>query len=772
MKTKLLLLSLFTFAFSLFPCKAQVPQGLNYQAIARDATGNPITGATMQVKIGILSDTILNTMVWEELFNPVKTNAFGMFTVVVGTGVRQSGSAYYFNTIDWTKTPLFLRTSIYYPSTWKVMGTSKLQSVPYSMVAGNLEGTVPLLSVKGNTTTMDSALFVVRNNTGQIVFAVYNEGVRIYVDDGIPGKGTSKGGFAVGGFNKSKGTVQNYLVVRPDTFRIFFDDTPGKGTKGGFAIGGFSTTKSPGAEYLGVKGTTPDIINPSKARILWYPLKEAFLTGRVIVVSPDSIGLNSLATGFESKAKGNWSQALGYQAVAKGNYSTSIGKNSLTSGTSSFAFGDHSKATGDGSYAFGTYATASGSQSIAIGSVGMDSLGHPTGGTTASGFGAFAAGFGSVASGQGAFTLGVNDTASYPFSTAMGFETVSNGWFNTSMGVYSKSGGFLASTATGWGTTVEYNGVAGMANGCLTKSGNWVAAAFGDRTYASGHTSFATGYNTTASGHLSSTFGEYTIASGDGAIAMGHYNTAQAYGSLVIGRYNLIAGTTGSWITTDPAFVIGNGSSASARSNAVTVYKNGSADFGGSINLNKTSTNGALYVNSAEALWYNGTYYSWGYGATYNVFAKKTSIATTASPGSYSLYVVGNAYSTGTWAGSDVRWKKNLQPVGNIMPGILELNGYYFDWRREEFPDMNFETGRQLGLVAQEVEKVFPQLVKTDDNGYKAVAYDKISVLLLEGMKEQQKQINSQKQENNDLRSELNALKEEVEQLKSSKANR
>ena len=98
----------------------------------------------MQVKIGILSDTIVNTMVWEELFNPVKTNAFGMFTIVVGTGVKQSGSAASFSAIDWTKTPLFLRTSIYYPSTWKVMGTSKIQSVPYSMVAGNLEGTVPL----------------------------------------------------------------------------------------------------------------------------------------------------------------------------------------------------------------------------------------------------------------------------------------------------------------------------------------------------------------------------------------------------------------------------------------------------------------------------------------------------------------------------------------------------------------------------------------------------------------------------------------------------
>ena len=181
MKTKLLLSLVLALNFCLL--SAQVPQGFNYQAIARDNKGNPIPAAIMQVKIGILSDTIANTMVWEELFNPVNTNAFGMFTIIVGTGVKQSGSAASFSAIDWTKTPLFLRTSIYYPDSWKIMGTSKLQSVPYSMVAGNLEGTVPYMSVKGNTTTMDSALFVVRNNTGQIVFAVYNEGVRIYVDE-------------------------------------------------------------------------------------------------------------------------------------------------------------------------------------------------------------------------------------------------------------------------------------------------------------------------------------------------------------------------------------------------------------------------------------------------------------------------------------------------------------------------------------------------------------------------------------------------------------
>ena len=752
------------------PCAlCQIPQGFNYQAIARDGSGNPITGVTMQVKIGILSDTIANTMVWEELFNPVRTNAFGMFTIVVGTGVKQFGSATSFSAIDWTKTPLFLRTSIYYPSAWKTMGTAKLQSVPYSMVAGNLEGTVPLLSVKGNTTTMDSALFVVRNNTGQIVFAVYNEGVRIYVDDGVAGKG-AKGGFAIGGFDKSKGTIQNYLVVKPDTFRIYFDDTPGKSTKGGFAIGGFNKGKGPGSEYLGVKGTSPEIINPSQARILWYPLKEAFMTGRVKVSSPDSVGLNSLSTGFESKAFGNYSQALGYKSVALGLNATSIGYYSHADGASSFAFGDHSKATGIGSYALGTYATATGDLSIAIGSVGVDSAKNPTGRTLASGYGAFAAGFGSVASGQGAFTLGVNDTASGGYSTAMGIGTLASGWYSTAMGLGCKAQGFMASTATGWSSKVTFWGFGGMANGCLTTSSNWVAAAFGDRTTASGHTSFATGFNTVASGHLSTTFGEYTTASGDGAIAMGHYSTAQAYGSLVIGRYNNVAGNTTAWNFWDPLFVAGNGTSSSDRSNAMTVYNSGIADLGWFINLLAKAPSGqyqAIKVNNAEALWYNGTYFSWGYGGSYNYFGTPVTIGSASSP-AYMLYVNGSAWTTGTWLGSDIRWKKNLQPINSILPGILNLTGYMFNWRKDEFPDMNFDNGSQIGLVAQEVEKVFPELVRTDNKGFKAVSYDKLSVLLLQGIKEQQKQIDSQKQENIQLRSELNSLKEEIEKIKSS----
>ncbi len=777
MKTKLLLTSLLSFSFYLL--SSQVPQGFNYQAIARDGSGNPITGATMQVKIGILSDTIMNTMVWEELFNPVKTNAFGMFTVVVGTGVRQSGSASSFSTIDWTKTPLFIRTSLCYPSVWKLMGTTKLQSVPYSMVAGNLEGTVPLLSIKGNTAVMDSALFVVRNNTGQIVFAVYNEGVRIYVDDGKT-KG-NKGGFAIGGFGTGKATSQPFLVVDHDSIRMYINDVLSKGnTKGGFAIGGFGTNKGLPSNFFNVATDTMGIINPSQNRILWYPLKNAFLTGNIIIENKDSVGINSFSSGYISRAKGAYSQAMGFRAIARANYSTAIGRYSLSNGSSSYAFGEHSTATGTGAYALGSYATASGNQSFALGSVGVDTLGNPTGKTIASGFGAFAAGFGSVASAQGSFTFGVADTASGPFSTAMGYETVAKGYYNTSMGLVTKADG-VASTATGWGSQVKSAGWGGMANGCLTTSNNWVAAAFGDRTMASGHTSFATGYNTVASGHLSSTFGEYTTASGDGTTAFGHYttawgngsvsmgyhNNAQAYASLVIGQYNAIAGTSNTWNSLDPAFVIGNGSSDAARSNALTVFKSGSADFSGSVNLMKGSTGAALYVNGDQALWYNGTYYSWGYDGTYNVFARKTSIGTTGSPGSYSLYVVGNALCSGTWGTSDIRWKKNLVPVTNVVPDLLVLNAYRYNWRSDEFPDMHFDKATHIGLIAQEVEKVFPELVNTDDNGFKAVSYEKLSAILLQGMKEQQQQIDAQKRENEELRTEIYSLKEEVRQIRS-----
>jgi hypothetical protein len=254
MKTRLLLTALLSFYFYLL--SSQVPQGFNYQAIARTSAGDPIIGATIKVRLSIMSDSLGffagtgGVYVWEEEHINVKTNAFGLFTIVMGnpSATRIQGSAGTFSAINWSSGPLYIGTRIANPTTYKNLGSAKLWTVPYSMVAGSVTGTLKKLSVTGQTTIPDSALFEVKNYTGQTVFAVYNEGVRVYVDDGIA-KGASKGGFAIGGFGSAKAVSQEYFRVTRDSTRVYVNPLA-KGNKGGFAIGGFGSAKAVPDNFL------------------------------------------------------------------------------------------------------------------------------------------------------------------------------------------------------------------------------------------------------------------------------------------------------------------------------------------------------------------------------------------------------------------------------------------------------------------------------------------------------------------------------------------
>ena len=89
------------------------------------------------------------------------------------------------------------------------------------------------------------------------------------------------------------------------------------------------------------------------------------------------------------------------------------------------------------------------------------------------------------------------------------------------------------------------------------------------------------------------------------------------------------------------------------------------------------------------------------------------------------------------FASSDEKLKDNLKPIENSLDKVFKLSGYEFDWNDKQ------ETyqGHDVGVIAQEVEKVLPEVVTTRDNGYKAVKYEKIVPLLIEAIKEQQKQI-------------------------------
>ena len=119
----------------------------------------------------------------------------------------------------------------------------------------------------------------------------------------------------------------------------------------------------------------------------------------------------------------------------------------------------------------------------------------------------------------------------------------------------------------------------------------------------------------------------------------------------------------------------------------------------------------------------------------------KLSIGTLNHQG-FDLCVEGTAYCTsGSWSGSDKRWKKNIKPIDNALQDVLSMEGVQYDWRKEEFPEKGFPQGKQVGLIAQDVEETLPEVVATNPNGYKSISYEKIVPVLIEAIKEQNKRI-------------------------------
>jgi len=94
---------------------------------------------------------------------------------------------------------------------------------------------------------------------------------------------------------------------------------------------------------------------------------------------------------------------------------------------------------------------------------------------------------------------------------------------------------------------------------------------------------------------------------------------------------------------------------------------------------------------------------------------------------------------------SDQRLKQDIRPLGGALAAVQQLRGVRYTFRRNEFPEMKLPAGEQVGVLAQEVERIYPELVSTDNKGYKAVNYAQLTPVLLEAIKEQQQQIEALK---------------------------
>ncbi len=739
-------------------------------------------------------------------------------------------------------------------------GVSSLGSLPYILYGD--DESVKIASKEDADD--DDPIFEVKNRDGNVVFGVYQTGVRIYVDEKDTGKG-SRAGFAVGGFTRDKGDEIDYLRVDPGFVRINIDDEkdpvkgegdeskgaragfavggfstskqsdidyfsltpasaqfllderdPSKGARAGFAVGGFTSSKDGTNDYFKISGTdVPDVID-SEARILWYPQKEAFLTGRVLIEDPGDVGQNSTVTGYHSKASGDWSQAFGYEVNAAGRFSTAIGNNSAAIGESSFAlgietiasgsnsfalgrmseaagnfsvaignsavasghnsfsvgegsvagnvklknensyaFGKNSHATGarsyalgedteateTGSYAFGFQAKstagdafaigrsseASGIGSFAIGFIGLDTTGVMTGPTKATGDWSIAVGMGSQATSQGGVAIGTKSMSEGDYSLAMGLNSEASGRYSFAFG-NNASATYIGSYAIG--NNAVSSGLNSFAIGRLAEATGTNSVAIGvgssrppmiTKTRATGLWSFALGGSATSTGEHSFAIGNRAESKGRYSYAIGRETIADSYGEIVVGYNNEISGGEPSEPDPrDPLFVIGNGTSPSERSNALTVLKNGRV----------------------------------GIGVTEPSYQLQLSLDSAAKPG------------TNTWTvPSDIRLKDIKGEYEKGLEEILLLNPIVY--RYKDNNPLNIEqTGKDaVGFSAQDVKKVFPEAVKINDQGYLLLDIHSILIAQINAIKSLNDKIGQQEAVNEMLKAQLDRFRENPAQL-------
>lgn len=109
------------------------------------------------------------------------------------------------------------------------------------------------------------------------------------------------------------------------------------------------------------------------------------------------------------------------------------------------------------------------------------------------------------------------------------------------------------------------------------------------------------------------------------------------------------------------------------------------------------------------------------------------------------LYINGQLISTGdvtAFHSSDARLKTNVVPISGALQKVSAIGGYNFEWKT----DVNIPArGKDVGVLAQEIEEVLPEVVITNPDSYKSVRYDKIIPLLIEAIKELSEEVKALK---------------------------
>ncbi|TVR80503.1 MAG: hypothetical protein EA412_04635 [Chitinophagaceae bacterium] len=125
----------------------------------------------------------------------------------------------------------------------------------------------------------------------------------------------------------------------------------------------------------------------------------------------------------------------------------------------------------------------------------------------------------------------------------------------------------------------------------------------------------------------------------------------------------------------------------------------------------------------------------------------------------YRLHVGGRIKSDGITESSDERLKEDIETLQYALSKVMELRGVSYSWNKYAGDELA-ESGSKIGLIAQEVEKIIPEVVDTDNEGYKSIQYSVLVALLIEAIKEQQNDYNA-------LRNDVDKIFAEIEKINS-----
>ena len=383
-------------------------------------------------------------------------------------------------------------------------------------------------------------------------------------------------------------------------------------------------------------------------------------------------------------------------------------------------------------------------------------------------------------SGHPVYTAG--DGSQGMLHTGMG----ATGWGSFAANAYNRSSG-VGSVALGFHTMagkpdVDQNGITGDNIGQF--SVGWSVRATGNRAFASGHRTVASGSDAVAMGNWSYATGDSTIslgkenwAEGASTVAIGFKNHAAGGGSAALGQENVSWGTTNFTagyqnvagdITSaigvaGSATALGHGTFAQGRSSfSANKFTAATNQASAALGLATTADNFgmlAVGVNNASGIGdtavdpndYGGYYYADGNytgstpGVAFVVGNGDIDSATGNAGGNPSNAFSVNYDGSATLSGeltvdSDARLKANITSLGNTLSKLLLMDGKSYTLKSNESVE-------KIGLLAQEIQKIFPELVKQagDDEGTLSVNYQGLIPILINAIKEQQKQIKALK---------------------------